>query len=940
MAPSQPGSATAAAAAAAARTPQLASGGGAGGGHYRDPEGSSGDQYAEPNGGSNHAGAAADGAGHGYAGAAAGGYGEWAGQGLEAVPATDDASATAASAAQDGAEAYNPADYLQQLEAHLAGLQQQRSGLQQQLAQAAADAYQAMSQRLGTASTGVPLPAEPAALVDELAVLQSVRQYLQYVQELQALIRHVEKTARTLQQQVQQDGGAAAPGSASGTAFLQALSEAVDSFSTAMGYAIAVKQLADQGKVPTERLQQYASGLLGRVDAVQQSLRSLLSEGIQQRLAAAHWPPPLSVSAEGAAAAPAADDGRAWRGFAAGAGGQAAVAELQQLLVMLLTLQRASQHEQFSLLTEAGQEGPLLWPAEELAAPLAQRLRHHFASGLPTDRPDRPEWLFATALKAAQQCSPLAQELQPCVEAHGLQAWYSLPLEVARAVEVVGVNAVLGEHLLPQLVEAGDPALWLHLADEAMQFERRFAPVRGASLALPVDEEFLSAAHPGSTIELLFQRGEWREGWLGAELWDASRQLDAACDAYSAWQPAAQQLLAVTGQEEDLVPDTPRSRGGAAASRREFWPPVCAEQVASLVGGLVRRGGWVHGLDHKLRFMQAVPLAVLRAFRDRLSGLLQQAEQGMLGDTWLPRVGAAVNAAHYIEHHLREPQGVLLLAELQDSAAAAAAAAGATGAEDPAGDGGKAEGGAGGGARSLTTLVEREAAAFATLRKQWAYKLAKQAVDSWNKLLVPYKKDAAAFTAGFEEGVPPEQAAAAVAAVGPAAPSPAMLVAADSLQQLLRALAEQLDAVVFRDVWRSVALAVNYGLYNEVATEALFSAQASAACAGLGGAAQLDADLAAMAAIFGAYTGRPAAHFKESKEAVRLLTMPHGAAVQLLSALEAQPRGAKQLLAPHGVKQLNAEQAAVVLLQRLDVLTSRTGGSAVAAAGGGAGGGV
>jgi hypothetical protein len=28
-----------------------------------------------------------------------------------------------------------------------------------------------------------------------------------------------------------------------------------------------------------------------------------------------------------------------------------------------------------------------------------------------------------------------------------------------------------------------------------------------------------------------------------------------------------------------------------------------------------------------------------------------------------------------------------------------------------------------------------------------------------------------------------------------------------------------------RDVWRGVALAVNAGLYNEVATEALFSAQ-------------------------------------------------------------------------------------------------------------------
>lgn len=73
---------------------------------------------------------------------------------------------------------------------------------------------------------------------------------------------------------------------------------------------------------------------------------------------------------------------------------------------------------------------------------------------------------------------------------------------------------------------------------------------------------------------------------------------------------------------------------------------------------------------------------------------------------------------------------------------------------------------------------------------------------SCRSCFAPCRKDAAAFTAGFEEGVPPEQAAAAVAAVGPAAPSPAMLVAADSLQQLLRALAEQLDAVVFRWVRR------------------------------------------------------------------------------------------------------------------------------------------
>ena len=115
----------------------------------------------------------------------------------------------------------------------------------------------------------------------------------------------------------------------------------------------------------------------------------------------------------------------------------------------------------------------------------------------------------------------------------------------------------------------------------------------------------------------------------------------------------------------------------------------------------------------------------------------------MLGDTWLPRVGAAVCAAHYVEHQLREPQGVLLLVELQDGAAAAAAAAAApAGGAAAAAAGGDAAANASGGAssqRSLASLVEREANAFATLRKQWAYKLAKQAVDRFHQLFAPYK---------------------------------------------------------------------------------------------------------------------------------------------------------------------------------------------------------
>lgn len=59
------------------------------------------------------------------------------------------------------------------------------------------------------------------------------------------------------------------------------------------------------------------------------------------------------------------------------------------------------------------------------------------------------------------------------------------------------------------------------------------------------------------------QLPSFQEGWLGAEAWDASRQLEAAVEAYTAWQPAAEQLrvlAAAGGEDEDMAPETPRSR--------------------------------------------------------------------------------------------------------------------------------------------------------------------------------------------------------------------------------------------------------------------------------------------------------------------------------------------------------------------------------------------
>lgn len=49
------------------------------------------------------------------------------------------------------------------------------------------------------------------------------------------------------------------------------------------------------------------------------------------------------------------------------------------------------------------------------------------AEGLPTDRADKPEWLFGATTKAVQQSAPSVALFQPCIDAHSLESWWVGP---------------------------------------------------------------------------------------------------------------------------------------------------------------------------------------------------------------------------------------------------------------------------------------------------------------------------------------------------------------------------------------------------------------------------------------------------------------------------------------------------------------------------------
>lgn len=766
-------------------------------------------------------------------------------------------------------------------------LAQERAALRAALAGEAAAAYHAASQALGAGSTGLPVPSGAPALLAELRELQLAEAQLLQVQGLQLATRHRERAVRAVEK-AHADGDAAA--------LLRAVSEAVQAGvgGGAGSTSIPGAAAAAEGSV-LGRLQGHAARLRGRASQAQATLRALLGEAVQARLAALHWPPPLSLTSAAAGAAPA------WATLEEGC---EAAAELRGLLSALLSLQLAVQPDSFEAPADSGDtqplaELPVLWVAEELARPVAHWLAHHFAGGLPTDRPDRPEWLFAAALAAVRQCAPPASSaLQPLADAQGLRGRCAVGIDLARAV-AGAVADLLRTHLLPMLCAAGDRALWLHLADEAVTFERRLAPLRGCA-AMPGsidddEEDPAGAAHAASLLGVLLERPEWRDAWLGAELADAERQLEAAVDAPGAWKRAqhglaGSQLGGGPGDDEDDALATPHgalnSGQAAAAWRQEFWPPACAEQAVSLVGSLCRCCAWLPTPEQREDYMQAVPLAVLRTLRARLTSLLATAEQfrDPLGPAWLPRVGAAICAAHYVEHSLREPQGPLLLLQLESEEGCPAAA-------------------------SLAARVDKAAAGFASLRKQWSYRLARAAVESFQQRFATYRRDLSPFSAGYD----PERPEALISAPPPP-PAPCasrtLLVAADALAGTLRALGASLDAVAFRDVWRAVALAVNAAAYNEVATEALFSPQ---------GACQLEADLAALVGVFVEYTPRPATHLREAREAGRLLLLPRADALALLSALHSAGTAAADALRAAGVRSLNAEQAVCVLAQRLDL---------------------
>jgi hypothetical protein len=224
---------------------------------------------------------------------------------------------------------------------------------------------------------------------------------------------------------------------------------------------------------------------------------------------------------------------------------------------------------------------------EEAAAPLAASLRAHFSAGRPTDRPDRPEWLFGTALALARSLAPSLAPLQGAIAAHGLGRHYSAPLEFARAMRsavqarAAPVPAALragckaptplhSPHLLNLSVRAGRPS------DAAMRCDQHLCFAATAGFA-PLAHVVLRRARllQTPTTRLCAAQGILREHVLP--------RLEAL-GAPALWLHLAEQAAAFERALAPLrgLPAAAAAPGDADADAPELWAPgSCLETVCA-----------------------------------------------------------------------------------------------------------------------------------------------------------------------------------------------------------------------------------------------------------------------------------------------------------------------------------------------------------------------
>ncbi|WIA21350.1 hypothetical protein OEZ85_000574 [Tetradesmus obliquus] len=744
------------------------------------------------------------------------------------------------------------------------------------------------------------------------------------------------------------------------------------SFAAAQGYASCKAELAglaassfSQDAAP-QQLRCMEQQLVQRLQAAHDLVHSALSSQIHRCLTQCGWPPPVvppkAGSAGTAPAAAAGTSGSSSSGELFSPAQAAETNQLQRLMLALTRLQLVSQQEQIAAAVQSGGGGdaPLLWAAAELAAPLNAQLAELFGAsgrGSPGDV-NNPDLLLGTVHRLALENGRRIDFLQAVVQALELHGAYHIGVEFTRALRD-GVKQLLRTYKLPEVAAAGTRELWLAWIDALIAFEGSLgrSGLLGCYWEVADARDLPVLLLRGSTLSVFGEDPAWLDAWLEAEAAAAVKQ-DAWLEAEAA--AAVKQVEAILYSEAGWGPgQTLLLEDGRPAWHADLWPPKAAEELVSLVESLLDKLRFIPQPEAQERYLAGAVGAVLQQAHGRISRMLHQADlfKDFTSETSLLRVCMCVCFCHYVEQQLQElhDDAQVMVTRILDSqqqqqqyqenniqhagqdqqqqhalpngndhrlnnsswqaagqqqqqpngpmAAPVAAAAAA-----PGGSGQQQEGEQlSQAAAAKLRVLAKPIGEFSTCRREWVLKLGKAAALGFMQHAAGYTSRGALFKAS-SESLP------ALAAEGQLWSSG--VVSGDLqpglawLAGLLEKMSGHLDKGCFGQAWSAAAAAINRELFNNVACEALFSDA---------GALQLMIDAHALMSVFGRYTPRPQAHFRELRDAVALLNLQQQQADFVKQAVAAASRApnAAEVLKSVGVYHLDPELADTVMSLRM-----------------------
>uniref|UniRef100_A0A8K9UV38 RAD50-interacting protein 1 n=1 Tax=Oncorhynchus mykiss TaxID=8022 RepID=A0A8K9UV38_ONCMY len=268
---------------------------------------------------------------------------------------------------------------------------------------------------------------------------------------------------------------------------------------------------------------------------------------------------------------------------------------------------------------------PLSLPVQIMLLPLSKRFRYHFTGNRQTNSLNKPEWFLTQVLMWMGNSSNFMEEkIQPILDRNGANV--NAKVELCRGLLTLAQEKLALD--APRLLY--DDALFCHLVDEILQFERELRTTHSYPSTLP------------GVLHVLLEEVVLQK-WLTVERKMAIEKVDAMLSAEGAW----------SSQYKDI------------SDMDELKAPDCAETFMTLLLVITDRYRALPCPRAQLRFL-ALQRELVDDFRIRLTQVMKEESRNPLG----ARYCAILNAANYISTVLGDWGDNVFFLQLQQSAVA------------------------------------------------------------------------------------------------------------------------------------------------------------------------------------------------------------------------------------------------------------------------------